>query len=320
MQNLFQMCVGKTSTSISSLLRSCLFAFFILVFAPLQSFSLESEKSSTKEGLPMFYWKEDKFFNFGDHLSRILVERIVNGSMRCYTKKNKDQEKKLLAVGSILYFANDGDVVWGSGVNGKTFDKKYYGFKKLDVRAVRGPITRQFLMENFNIDVPEVYGDPALLFPYFFPEFKRKKKPSLEYLIVPHYTDAQYFPKSEYKNVIYTMEPWDKIIDKILDTKFVVSSSLHAIVIAEAFGIPARVLRITDSPHNNILKYQDYYLGTNRPSFQYATSVEQALKMGGEPPIRCDLKKLYEAFPFEFWPNRQFKHPDFGVNYESQFD
>lgn len=266
-----------------------------------------------EEGLPLFYWQEDKLANFGDLLSRVLVERIVNGPVRCYTKKGKNQDKKLLAIGSILYFAHEDDVIWGSGVNGKTADKQFYDLKHLDVRAVRGPITRRFLKEELGIDCPEVYGDPGLLFPYLFPEFKRKENPKYDFIIIPHYSDAQYFLKSDYENVVYTSEPWKEIIDKILDSRFVIASSLHAVIIAEAYGIPARLLRITDSRHNHFLKYKDYYLGTNRPNFLYATSVEEALRMGGEDPFQCDLKKLYEVFPFEFWPDRIFYHPNFDL-------
>ena len=258
------------------------------------------------DGLPLFFWNEDPTVNFGDFLSKVIVERIVDTPLKCYMKKGKAQDKKLLAIGSILYFAATDDVVWGSGVNGKILDKQFFEFTRLDVRAVRGPLTRQFLMENFQIDCPEIYGDPGLLFPYLFPEFEKKENPSIEYLIVPHYTDKIYFPKDEYENVIYTSEPWDLIVEKILDSKFVIASSLHAVVIAEAYGIPARVLRITESKHNHFLKYKDYYLGTNRPNFEYATSVEEALRMGGEPPFECDLKRLYAAFPFEFWPDTQF--------------
>ncbi len=98
---------------------------------------------------------------------------------------------------------------------------------------------------------------------------------------------------------------------KILNSKFVISSSLHGIIIAEAYGIPARLLRITEN--EPLLKYQDYYIGTNRPNFKFALSVEEALKMGGEPPFECDLEKLYEAFPREFWPNSHFNNPDFST-------
>ena len=263
------------------------------------------------DDLPLFYWQEDPLINFGDYLSRALVERIVNRPIRCYVKKSKNQDQKLLALGSILYFANEGDILWGTGLNGKTPDPKIYNFKHLDVRSVRGPYTAQFLKEHFQMDVPDIYGDPALLFPYFFPEFKKKKNPTREYSILLHYTDAKAFPKGNFENVMDTHLPWYEIIEQILDSKFVISSALHGIVIAEAYGIPARMLRLSESPHNNILKYHDYYSGTGRSSFQFARSVEEALLMGGERPFECDLQKLYSAFPFEFWPNAEFKHLDF---------
>ncbi|HSX27003.1 MAG TPA: polysaccharide pyruvyl transferase family protein [Chlamydiales bacterium] len=256
--------------------------------------------------LPLMYWQEGPFVNFGDYLSVKLVERIVHSSLRTYKKKTKNPEKKLLAIGSILYFANQGDVIWGSGLTPKRALLKDYTFTDLDVRAVRGPITRQFLMQNFQIECPEIYGDPALLFPYFFPEFKRKEFPSRDYIVIPHYTERDLLPKTD-PHIIHPTDPWDEILEAILDSRFVIASSLHGLVVAEAYGIPARMLRISEREY--FLKFRDYYLGTNRPNFQFATSIEMALEMGGEPPFQCDLKRLYEAFPFEFWPDTQFENP-----------
>ncbi len=257
------------------------------------------QEPSATTGLPLLFWGEDKFENFGDVLSLKLVERIVGGSLEYYKKPPKKSLKKLLAIGSILSWASEGDVIWGSGINGKLLESKSYKFQKLDVRAVRGPLTREFLKENFQIDCPEVYGDPALLIPHFFPEFQKKGNPSYSYIIIPHYYEVSQFPKSEYPNVVYPSEPWNIIIEKILNSRFVISGSLHGIVVAEAFGIPARLLKTC--AREPIFKYRDYYLGTNRPNFQIAYTIEEALQMGGEPPFECDLKKLYEAFPFEFW-------------------
>lgn len=58
----------------------------------------------------------------------------------------------------------------------------------LDVRAVRGPLTREFLLKK-GIACPEIYGDPTLLFPLYFPEFKKAAKSSRDYSIVPHFSD-----------------------------------------------------------------------------------------------------------------------------------
>lgn len=260
--------------------------------------------------LPLFYWQEDPAINFGDYLSLKLVERIVQSPLRTYKKKTKNPEKKLLAIGSILYFANHGDVIWGAGMTPKRPLIADYSFSRLDVRAVRGPLTRKFLLENFHIACPAVYGDPALLIPYFFPEFKRKENPSRDYIIIPHYTERNLFPKTD-PHIVYPTDPWDEVVEAILDSRFVISSSLHGIIVAEAFGIPARMLRVTEN--EQVLKYQDYYLGTNRPNFQYASSIETALEMGGEPPFQCDLKSLYESFPFEYWPDTQFENPFAGA-------
>lgn len=279
------------------------------------------KRTAQIEGLPLYYWKENvsfmppNFINFGDYLSLKLLEKIVDGPIRVYQKGSLINERKLLAIGSILTFARNNDVIWGSGINGKVLDLKHYKFTDLDVRAVRGPLTRDFLMKNFNIQCPDVYGDPALLIPYFFPEFKRKENPSYDYIIIPHYSEQRLFPKDQYENVVYPTEPWDTVIEKILASKFVIASSLHGIIVAEAFGIPARVLRITT--HEPLFKYEDYYLGTNRPDFQVAFSLEEALNMGGERPMQCDLKKLYGAFPFEFWPNAMFQMPNFEAERES---
>jgi pyruvyltransferase len=235
----------------------------------------------------------------------VLVERIVQAPVQpCHIRF--PNHIKLLAIGSILIAASNDDIIWGSGVNGKDLALRFYRFTHLDIRAVRGPLTRQFLMDNFHIEVPEIYGDPALLFPYFFPEFKKEKSPTYDYIIIPHYSEKKLFPKEIFGDrVVYPTESWDVVIRKILNSQFVISSSLHGIVIAEAYGIPSRLLRVTENEH--LFKYQDYYFGTNRPHFQFATSIEEALKMGGEDPVKCDLNALYETFPFEYWPSTYFK-------------
>lgn len=262
------------------------------------------EESST--GLPLFYWQAKRFENFGDYHSLKLVERIVARPVRIFKKNPKKdaiQEKKFLAIGSIFGFASTGDVIWGSGISSKS---EIYGVTSLDIRAVRGPLTRQYLKDKLGIEAPEIYGDPALLTPYFFPEYVRSPSPKYDYIIVPHYTEEKLFPKEIFgERVVYPSDPWDEIMRKIVDSKFVIASSLHGIIIAEAYGIPARMLKVT--ANEPFFKYYDYYFGTNRPYFLYATSVEEALEMGGESPFECDLEKLYQAFPFEFWPDVEFK-------------
>ena len=271
---------------------------FKLTFAALLCFiSCFAEET----GLPLYYWKAPSYVNFGDHLSVKIVERIVGGYVEAHNKKNEITGKKLLAIGSVMTMAEEMDVIWGTGVKTDTLQKERYKFQRLDIRAVRGPLTRAYLQEALGIECPEVYGDPALLIPYLFPEFKRKT-PVYDYIVIPHYSELNLF-EDDLSHFVSSIDPWDLVIEKILESKLVIATSLHGIIVAEAFGIPARLLRVTDN--QPLFKYQDYYEGTGRPDFQYATSVEEALAMGGEKPFSCDLKKLYEAFPFDYWPDIQ---------------
>ncbi len=249
---------------------------------------------------PLFFWDarpQMGFSNFGDALSEALVERMVGRAVEV-TRQPFECSKKLLGMGSIMNYAQDGDVIWGTGVNGKT-PAHAYRFTDLDVRAVRGPLTREFLLKR-GIACPEVYGDPTLLLPIYFPEFEKPETPSYDYVIVPHFSDEHLFKGMP--NMISVKEPWDVVIRKILNSRFVIASALSGVIVAEAFGIPARLLQIENKSNTeDLFKYTDYYRGTNRWDFRYATSLEEALQMGGEPLPVCDLEKLQNAFPFELF-------------------
>jgi pyruvyltransferase len=159
---------------------------------------------------------------------------------------------------------------------------------------VRGPLTREFLMD-IGIDVPEIYGDPALLLPLLFPELE--PSPMIDYIVIPHISEITLV--DEIDNIILPTLHWKEVVAKILESKFVISSSLHRIILAEAFGIPARLLRITQN--EPLFKYADYYAGTGRNGFVYAESVEEALIMGGEPPPCFDSDAMLKAFPKDYF-------------------
>lgn len=265
-----------------------------------------TDVSVYERGIPLYYWDArtwQDFTNFGDILSEKIVERMVGHRIATTLNNSLLTEcgkRKLLALGSIVHMAEDNDVIWCSGINGKhpdKTDKKFYRFTQLDVRAVRGPLTRQFLMD-MGINCPEVYGDPALLLPRLFPEFKKSENPSREYVIIPHYSDEHLF--ANHPNLLTVKEDWDEVIRQVLDSKFVIASSLHGVIVAEAFGIPTRYLKVSDE--EPLFKYADYYYGTNRHEFKFAITVEEALLMGGEPLPECDLDKLVQSFPFELYP------------------
>lgn len=240
----------------------------------------------------LFWWRPNNgTTNFGDELSAKIVEKIIQRPIFETEKKGP----KFLALGSILHFASEGDVIWSSGINGKHPASKDYHFTNLDVRAVRGPLTAQFLRDLGIKNVPDIYGDPALLIPFLFPEFKAT--PIRDYIVIPHLSEERLF--RNHPNVVMPSEFWRDVVQTITESRFVISSSLHGIIVAEAFGIPARLLRITEN--EPLFKYEDYYLGTGRKSFKFAKTIEEALKMGGEPLPEVDLAALLNAFPKELF-------------------
>jgi pyruvyltransferase len=264
--------------------RSVLF-FLLLNLSILPLYSTDTE-------VPVLHrWEPKGWDNFGDALSQPIVERILGRKIERVTRPD---QKRLLAVGSILHSARNGDVIWGTGLMTKWFPDH---ITQLDVRAVRGPLTRDTLLAR-GVPCPEVYGDPALLLPILFPEFK--PNPIRDYIIIPHASETGLFRDDPH--FVSPRDPWEVVVRKILESKFVISSSLHGIIVAEAYGIPARMLLCTNK--SQLRKYEDYYLGTGRPKFKYATSIEQALRMGGEKPALFDADKLLKSFPSDLWKGK----------------
>jgi len=230
--------------------------------------------------------------NFGDLLGPLIAKRML--ARQHINPARATRDARLLTVGSVLHFARDGDVIWGSGVNGKA-PPNVYQFRTLDVRAVRGPLTLQFL-RNRGIDSPEVYGDPALLLPLLLPELQAaaaEKRHALT--VVPNLNDRGRFGR---RKVMDPRTPVATALTRIVQSEFVAASSLHALIVAEAFGIPARALTSHTEPD---FKYIDYYRATGRDTFTRAHSVAEAIRLGGEPPLTWDPQPLIDAFPYDLW-------------------
>lgn len=244
----------------------------------------------------LFHWEaKNGARNFGDHLSQVIVDAAaLNGG---YTLNDEVLgPRRLLAIGSILHFAQDGDVIWGSGINGKiALDR--VTVRRLDVRAVRGPKTATIL-RNLGIEVPEVFGDPALLVPSFFSS-RFRVTPSQDYIVIPNLHDLHLVPDSERR--VSPLMGWNKVVERIVKAKFVVASSLHGIILAEAFGVPARYVRFSQTEAQ--FKYDDYAQGTGRSELIPAHSIEHALDLGSHPPIAFDRQALLAAFPYDLWSN-----------------
>lgn len=194
------------------------------------------------------YWWPAK--NFGDTLTPIILEWVLGEKVE-FAKRSDGG--KLLAVGSVMIAARPNDVVWGTGSNRPGF---FYNLQKTKFLAVRGPLTRK----QIKGDVPEIYGDPAILLPLIYsPKIEKKHRVG----IIPHYVDKPIVAERPEK-IIDIQADWKTVIDEILSCDFIISSSLHGLIVAEAYGIPAAWVKLGEKIRGCEFKFNDYILGTGR--------------------------------------------------------
>lgn len=91
------------------------------------------------------------------------------------------------------------------------------------------------------------------------------------------------------------------MIDEIVSSEIVYTSSLHGIILAEAYGVPAVFFRGLNKRID--FKYLDYYFSTGRRDIVIAETFEEAKKM--KPLPLPDLSKLrqglLDSFPYDLW-------------------
>lgn len=253
-----------------------------------------------------YYDNGDYPYNLGDCLAYPIVEFLLD-KKKLHIDQPVSKKKHLKTVGSGALASYQDATLWGTGVE---FDglrgawwEKYWDAKhrKLDIRAVRGPLSREVFLK-LGHQCPEVYGDPGILMPILYtPENLPTEKK--DYGIIPQFTSEpeirKYIPAD--RIISTNTNDFKAFIDKVCSCSMVYSSSLHGIILAEAYGVPAIFYR---ELHRNIdFKYRDYYASTGRFDVPMAATLVEAMKM--TPPPLPDLRqmqqKLMEVFPYDLW-------------------
>lgn len=254
---------------------------------------------SVKGCVNLNWWKQNgEVQNVGDWLSLIVVDHM-KAQHNIHTDTAAKGTKHLYAIGSIIDGGYQDATIWGSGLHRGRRRYWWRHLRKLDIRCVRGPETRSVLMDH-GYACPEIYGDPAILMPLIYQPERVEKV--YDYRVVPHMIFGTGYPNA----LSPATNDWRAFIDEIVRSKLVISSSLHGIILAEAYGIPAILL------HNNnlsLFKYKDYYSSTGRYTFPIAQSVEEALSMTpAEIPDFTNMQKnLIDVFPVDLWAEKTEK-------------
>ena len=231
--------------------------------------------------------------NAGDVLGPNLINKILKSAG--LNIRDIREKSRLLSIGSVLHFAHNGDTIWGTGVNGK-IDPSLHKFSDLSVKALRGPLSAGFLNSK-GINTPKTYGDPGILTSLFWPSEYESKS---ETIYIPHMRETVSKHITSNFKIVSPLLKLDEFIREIQKSSKVISTSLHGIIIAESYGIPA--VLVENNSGETLFKYNDYFQGTGRDEVHICKDFNSALNH--TPPIP-DIKRfqdnLLDCFPYELW-------------------
>lgn len=266
-------------------------------------------------------WKgggpRNEVWNWGDAISPFLFSHVSGHTPLVVDYMDMDTAPHLMICGSTMKWVTPGSHLWGIGEISQTMNFLQPGVKPAQVAAVRGPLTRQRLLER-DIDCPEIYCDPALLFPRFHRPDPQARKYRLG--IVPHYIDQnlqvlERFASQEdvcILDITQASRAGDEritgFIDDICACDVILSSSLHGIILADAYGIPSRWMRLSDRVFGGDFKFRDYFTSMDQsvradlPLTDLGGAVEALIAAARADfdrlgPVRPDLDAFLAAFP-----------------------
>lgn len=253
--------------------------------------------------------------NAGDLLGEPVVRELLERHFQCdayayITHRMKSPGANCLwSVGSMMQYVHSGDVVWGLGV----WHADEYAAPRLgtpldfEVRGVRGPETAHLLHKVHGVHVNPI-GDPAFLVSELFPEIK----PSAEYkCLIRHISGDKTVPPEGVRDFT-PGEDWRSFVEQVARCSHVYSSSLHGLVVADAFGIPSRWFFPEDQNvvvDQSDFKYRDWLEMTGRgeqflrprhdvngvlDETSYATPINTVSR-------RDIIDKLVSSFPFDMF-------------------
>ena len=237
----------------------------------------------------VYWWTGGDWFseyqtpsNFGDAITPIILD-YFNVDYEYVS----DDTFNMLCIGSHISLAKNNTIVLGSGIKQITdyinpYAKYYF---------VRGPITKG-LIEQKGKNCPEIYGDAAVLLPLIRNSSIKKH----EYGIVPHWTQYEN-TKTLYpnENVINPVTDCvNNVIDKITECRYILSSSLHGIIVANAFDIPTAWVDLGKIERDDDSKFKDYFysIGIKPIKSTVKDPVFQKCKMNNLNPLIDIFKSL----------------------------
>lgn len=233
------------------------------------NFSLDFIKSHLPEiyidtqnvKIPFYFYNAD--LNFGDFITPYFLKTFCNEddySFDCKTNNNM----KIISCGSIMRLCNDNTIVYGSGI--RDIDQNIC---KGNIQLVRGPLTRKRLLD-INCFCPPVYGDPALLLPlYYNPIIEKKYKLGIIPHVIHHNIVKSQYNDNETLIIDLATDNIEFVVDQINSCEKIVSSSLHGLIVSDAYNVPNKWVKFNDKINGDDTKFFDYFQSVNRKDQKY---------------------------------------------------
>lgn len=253
--------------------------------------------------------------NWGDDINYYFMREILTRPIVLFNRTSLAIRLKLcnyLVIGSTIdMLCRPNTEVWGAGI---IDGSKPLRVKPRKVYAVRGPLTREKLLEE-GVECPEIYGDPALLTPLYYQPNKQKR---YKYGIISHVsnqatvanlclnekhvsecTDVKIINLGQYTH-------WHDIIDQVCECESILSSSLHGLIIAEAYHVPNVWIEFGKPLIGGHFKFHDFFMSIHcdreKPIAIYGEgipidTINKELTRWIQGSI--DLRPLLNACPFK---------------------
>ncbi len=242
------------------------------------------------ESVLLKYW--DFVPNWGDTVNPYLVHKITGRKIVSSNKVFNYQHKpELLGIGSIISGDLSNFVIWGSGV--LSAETTIYN-KPKKVLALRGYNSLKKIKEvggDCN-----VFGDPVLLFPGIFPDTHIEK--THRYGIVPHYSDKTKpgvlqlaALKDASVKIIDIQTDTESFVKEVLSCENIISSSLHGLILAEAYGIPTCRIMLSENLKRGDFKFYDYYSGVGIKTME-TVLIHDDITKWKEAFLKCSVKDI----------------------------
>ena len=251
--------------------------------------------------------------NFGDDMNLDLASAVLKiRREEVWSTTRRSFDGKVLAIGSTLTHSMPNDMVFGTGLAVSSPDAAPESrlWKRLThtrIYSLRGPISARAIA-RFGLSSPKSYGDLGITASILiWPDLQYRKEATHDVCVIPHATDETLKLESYERNLtVFSISPeFPKYLtERMLTCSRVISSSLHALMIAQAYNIPAFWYSGPDSP--KIDKFLDYFLGVGIVGVTRYSSLEEALHLKSErvpvldPAVMFNIAKQFiNTFPFD---------------------